>query len=99
MENYKNLSLEDLPNEVWKDVVGYEGLYQVSNLGRVKSLQRLDNKGRRINLSIRKQVVGNVGYPVVSLYSKEGGKENAKLICVHRLVAEAFCQIPKINLA
>lgn len=40
METYQNLSLEDLPNEIWKDVVGYEGLYQVSNLGRVKSLDR-----------------------------------------------------------
>ena len=39
MEIYQNLSLEDLPNEEWRDVVGYEGLYQVSNLGRVKSLE------------------------------------------------------------
>ena len=29
-----------MENEVWKDIVGYEGLYQVSNLGRVKSLKR-----------------------------------------------------------
>ena len=36
MEIYQNLSLEDLPNEVWKDIPNYEGLYQVSNLGRVK---------------------------------------------------------------
>ena len=37
-----------LMEEIWKDVVGYEGLYQVSSLGRVKSLERLvknDNKG------------------------------------------------------
>lgn len=40
METYQNLSLEDLPNEFWRDVVGYEGIYQVSNLGRVKSLDR-----------------------------------------------------------
>ena len=31
------LSLENLPHEVWRDVVGYEGLYKVSNFGRVKS--------------------------------------------------------------
>lgn len=30
-----------MENEIWKDVVGYEGLYQVSNLGRVKSLPKL----------------------------------------------------------
>lgn len=95
MEIYKNLSLEDLEGEVWKDIPNYEGLYQVSNLGRVKSLPRLDNKGRKINLSIRKQTVANVGYPCVSLYSKEGGKKNAKLICVHRLVAQAFVPNPQ----
>ena len=39
MKPYENLSLEDMEGEVWKDVVGYEGLYQVSNLGRVKSLE------------------------------------------------------------
>ena len=32
------MSVENLPNEIWKDVIGYEGLYQVSNMGRVKSL-------------------------------------------------------------
>ena len=34
------LSIDDLPNEIWKDIPGYKGLYQVSNLGRVKSLKR-----------------------------------------------------------
>ena len=34
------LSLEDLPNERWKDIAGYEGLYQISDYGRVKSLGR-----------------------------------------------------------
>ena len=43
MEIYKNLSLEDLPNEEWRDVVGYEGLYQVSNMGRIKSLNTSKN--------------------------------------------------------
>ena len=38
MEIYENLSIESLPNEEWRDIVGWEGLYQVSNLGRVKSL-------------------------------------------------------------
>lgn len=38
MDAFRNLSLENLPEEEWIDVVGYEGLYQVSNLGRVKSI-------------------------------------------------------------
>ena len=40
MENY-NLSLEDMPNEVWKDIISLENRYQISNLGRVKGLKRL----------------------------------------------------------
>ena len=43
MDAFRNLSLENLPREEWRDVVGYEGLYQVSNLGRVKSLERESN--------------------------------------------------------
>ena len=39
-KTYNNLQLEDLPNEEWVDAFGYDGIYQVSSLGRVKSLQR-----------------------------------------------------------
>lgn len=41
MQIYKNLSLENIPGEIWKDIKNYEGLYQVSNLGRIKSLERI----------------------------------------------------------
>ena len=37
---YKNLSLENLEGETWRAVVGYEGLYEVSSLGRVKIVKR-----------------------------------------------------------
>lgn len=37
---YQNLSLADLPGEIWKDVKDFEGSYQVSTLGRIKSLDR-----------------------------------------------------------
>jgi len=43
MEHWKNLSLEDLPGEIWKDVVGYEGMYKISSLGRVKGVDRQVN--------------------------------------------------------
>ena len=41
--------------EMWKDVIGYEGLYQVSNLGRVKSLSFVSKDGKRIKGKIKKQ--------------------------------------------
>ena len=46
---YQNLSLEDLPGEEWKAIAGYEGSYQVSNMGRVKSLKRWRGSGLGIN--------------------------------------------------
>ena len=36
MEHYKNLSLENIEGEIWKDIPDYEGYYQASNLGRIK---------------------------------------------------------------
>lgn len=75
-------------NEVWKDIEGYEGLYQVSNLGRVKSLKK--------NI-IRKQTLGKDGYLRVIL--KHNGK--SKNFSVHRLVAKAFLKnvfnYPEVN--
>lgn len=74
--------------EVWKDILGYEGLYQVSNWGRVKSL----NYNRTGNERILKPGLGNRGYYFVNLC--KNGKQ--KSVHIHRLVAEAFlCKIPK----
>lgn len=81
MEALKNLSLENLPEEEWRDVVGYEGLYQVSNLGRVKSI---------IKERIMAQHDNGNGYLTVSLSMK--GKIKKEYI--HRLVAEAFIPNP-----
>lgn len=72
-------------NEIWKDIPGHEGKYQVSNLGRVRSL----NYNRTGKIKLLKQ--GNVnGYKVVILY-KDGKK---KTYLVHRLVAIAFLLNP-----
>lgn len=80
--------------EVWKDVVGYEGLYQVSDLGRVKSLPRppVRYQGREMT-----QHCDSKGYKRLWL-CKEGVSKNYK---VHRLVAEAFIpnpnNLPQVN--
>lgn len=80
MEIWENKSLENLKNEVWKDIRGREGEYQVSNLGRVKTLERIVNTWngtKTIKESILSQSI-----------------RNCYLRCaidnIHRLVAKAF---------
>ena len=75
--------------EIWKDIKGYEGLYQVSNLGRVKSLERYDSYNRKVDEKILK-TKENLGYIYVNLH-KNGIQKGYK---VHRLVAEAFIPNP-----
>ena len=73
--------------EEWRDIKGYEGRYQVSNLGRVRSLR--DNHGN-YREKIRATILNKEGYNYISLY-KEG---KIKMCLVHRLVAEAFIDNP-----
>lgn len=72
--------------EIWKDITGYEGLYQVSNLGNVKSVDRFCIDGRKRRGQIMKQVIKKEGYLTVGLRKGKG----QKIYFVHRLVAEAF---------
>lgn len=74
--------------EIWKDVTGYEGIYQVSNLGRVKSLDRVI-KGQHFEEKIMKLQTNN-GYKW--LWLNKDGKRKAKRI--NRLVAEEFIPNP-----
>lgn len=76
--------------EVWKDIDGFIGLYQISNLGRVKSLNRFDSLGRQWSEKLLKTQVQPRGYCVVRL--RKDGKDNTKMI--HRLVAIAFIPNP-----
>ena len=79
-----------MTKEIWRDIEGYEGLYQVSDQGRVKSLERtfIDKIGREryVKECILKPVIDQYGYLLVSLYA--GGKQ--KVHKVHRLVCQAF---------
>lgn len=77
--------------EIWADINGYEGLYQVSNLGRIKSLARYqDNHGTKqwIEERIKNARSKSSGYLVVDLYKNGVGKTKH----VHRLVAENFIE-------
>lgn len=84
-----------MQNEIWKDVPGYSGMYQVSNLGRVKSLNRRVNgpkrNGRIVNERILKPGLDLYGYKIVVLFN---GKSR-KTCTVHRLVAMAFVPNPE----
>ena len=83
-----------MTEEVWRDVKGYEGLYQVSNMGRVKSLEREVRHwrgGERIQKErILKPAVTHNGYLRVGLHVD--GKR--KMLRVHRFVCEAFHENP-----
>lgn len=80
--------------EIWRDIDGYEGLYQVSNLGRVRSLdkgEKLPNGYRIRKGKILKPGLNRYGYQFVYLY-KDG---KAKMHTVHKLVAQAFISNPQ----
>lgn len=83
-------NLRNLLNEEWKDIKDYEGLYQVSNYGRVKSLERLLYK-RHVLCKILKSGKDKRQYEQVAL-SKNG---KLKTFRVHRLVAQAFILNPE----
>ena len=83
--------------EIWKDIVGYEGLYQVSNLGRVKSLSKFHCTSKNYSSlgywskeKILKPIIGVQGYLYVNLYKNK--KHNFKRI--HILVAQSFIKNP-----
>lgn len=80
-------------NDSWRPVVGYEGLYEVSNCGRVRSVSRTVKCGakqRMVSERILKPSISNAGYHTVGL-SKNGVSATSR---VHRLVAMAFVPNP-----
>lgn len=77
--------------EIWKDIVGYEGLYQVSNIGRVRSLPRNSTKGKILKPRLQ--------HDYYTVHLSKNGKTINKLI--HRAVAESFLtnnyNLPEVN--
>lgn len=77
--------------EIWKSISGYEGLYEVSNLGQVKALARTHRNGHRHPQKMMSQSITR-GYPKVDLSDTEGKRRS---IPVHRLVCAAFYSNPE----
>lgn len=71
--------------EIWKDIKGYEGVYKVSNKGRVKHISKQNNQE-----NICKIYKSNSNYLTVFLYKTN----HQKHVFVHRLVAQAFIENP-----
>ena len=80
---------------MWKSIQGYEGYYEVSDNGDVRSVDRyVKNHGdfvRKLNGKMMKQTIANNGYYVVNLRKNR----TSNVVCVHRLVAEAFIENPE----
>lgn len=76
-----------MSNEQWRPIPGYEGIYEVSSLGRVRSLPRVDAQGGRRRMRLHKpsrmDAWGHLGVKI-----RKGGKVKSRY--VHQLVLEAF---------
>ena len=75
-----------MENEIWKEVKDYEGMYQDSDLGNVRSLNRVTNNNKRLKGRLLKLVPNTNGYLTVNFCLN--GKPKTKKI--HQLVAETF---------
>ncbi|TRW23800.1 hypothetical protein FMM05_11580 [Flavobacterium zepuense] len=102
---YRNKSLADLPGEVWKDVPGFEGYYQASNLGRIKSLDRTIPhprlktqfvKGRVLSQSVFKNKNLLTGEPMVDLRVTLLLENKYNYFNTRRLIYQAFID-PKLD--
>ena len=87
-----------MDKEIWKDIEGYEGLYQVSNFGKIKSLPKFINnnsKSKKIGYYSKEKILkpfyNPKGYLLIKLF--KNNKNYTKKI--HRLVAQAF--VPNLN--
>lgn len=93
LEPYLNTSLTPIEGEIWKDIPDYEGIYQISSFGRVKSLSRIACNGRKIKERILKSwYSGNQQLQVTLAVNKHKYKRN-----VSQLVGSTFIGVTKKN--
>lgn len=91
--------MDTADKEIWKPIEGYEGYYEVSNLGRVKSLERtarfVSINGKECRRRVRERIITGTEHctqhRITVTLTKNGEKKRWAL---HRLVAKAFCENP-----
>lgn len=88
---YKNLSLSDMEGEEWVYVVGYNGNYMISNMGRVKTVARRYGNNRFQPECILRQSFNKKGYLQICL-NKDAKRNTGR---IHRLVATHFIDNPE----
>ena len=84
-----------MQEEVWKQILGYEGLYEVSNKGQVKRLERIVVRSDGRKQTVNEQILGgslSKGYHTIHVHNSKG---DCTILKVHRLVAEAFIPNPE----
>lgn len=100
LQKYFNKKIEDLPDELWAPVPGYEGLYKVSNMGRIVSLSRSTHNAVAKIVTCEKLMTStiNAGFYHVVTLTKNGEGQTFSL---HRLVADLFVpnpeNLPEVN--
>lgn len=90
----KTFKIDTIYGEVWKDIQGFEGYYQISNFGRVKSCTRIAAKGKRLSEQLLKGSSVENDYLRVMLYKNS----KYKTCRVHSLVAKHFLNKNNNNL-
>lgn len=80
--------------EIYKDIIGYEGLYQISNYGNIKSLERKHHRGGIKKERILKLRIDNDGYNQIILWKNS----MIKSYRVHRLVLQTFLPTDNVRL-
>lgn len=95
IEPWLDLALATRPNEEWRDVVGFDGHYMVSNQGRVKAERRyIEKQNRWLSEKIRKQISSAPGFQA-SLALHVDGRSSSHMVM--RLVGEAFFPVLRVG--
>lgn len=92
---FKNLHIHDIKGELWLPIVGYEGLYEVSNMGRVKSLSRVVQNSVYGNKVLKGCILSQTQLKSKYLAVGLSNMGTSKTYRVHRIVALHFVENPE----